>query len=532
MQETESHPEQEELSKSTNAPAEEKPGLLEEAPANETAQEPDEEKQPGEEKPKQTAILDEEADWLSEFKALSKDQDLASQVIPPNHKEVEPQPAFDDSALFNWMEQKQNPPEEPEKISEPEEKAEAEQATPPSSVEIPEVSLPASQEEVHGGTVTGKEAADDLEKAALPPWLQALRPAHKEDKKSTTPASTEKNPLAGIEGALLQENVEQFYTRPQIYGENLTISENQKKRAQILQNLVEPYHWEEQEIIEKNKPQSRIWQIIIGVLLLAAVILPSFVKNIPTFYPTLYPAEVVEMFNGLNGLTNTSPVLVAADFDSGLYGEISLSSQAVLEHLMERNIPLVSLSTTSTGATLMQEILKQAEANQPAYPATENIINLGYLPGGSMGLQALAANPVTAMPKDARLRSAWTLDILKNVRQLSDFSALVVITENADTARFWIEQVQPVLGNTPIYIIISAQSAPLLQPYYDSHQINGYLAGLNSATIYEEMRSKLDVAHASYPAYQIALLLVTAMIFIAGIAALVTPRRDSEKEGH
>ncbi len=494
---------------------------------------PDETPEPGEKKPKQTAILDEEADWLSDFKALNKEEDLASQVIPPNHKEPEPQPAFDDSALFTWMDKQQNQPDKTEITGMPEEGEKWQQTHPEANVEIPEGTTPESFEEnpVEPNAETEEEPteAESIEKAALPPWLQALRPARKEEKKNAGSASLERNPLADIEGALLQENIEQFYSRPQIYGENLSISENQKKRAQILQNMVEPSHWEDQENPVTFRPQSRIWQLIIALLLIAAVILPAYLKNIPIFYPSLYPAEVVQMFNGINGLTDTSPVLVAAEFDTGLYGEISLSSQAVLEHLMERNVPLVSLSTTPTGATLLQEILNKAELKEPAFDAVNNVINLGYLPGGSMGLQALAANPITAMPKDALLRSAWDLDILKNVRKLSDFSAVIVITENADTARFWIEQVQPVLGKVPIYIIISAQSAPLLQPYYDSKQISGYLAGLSSATIYEEMRSKFDIAHTSYPAYQIALLVVTVMIFIAGIVALVTPRHNPEK---
>lgn len=478
-------------------------------PSTEAAPEPaaNETVPPATEEPPQTAIADEEPDWLSNFKELNPKEDLAGQVIPPARDESDEKPAFDDSTLLAWMEQKKEEPITPEAIPAPE--------------DIPAETPPLQEEPAR------TEANESIEKAALPPWLQALRPEKKPAKPAAEPTQLGHNPLAEIEGAL-QENIHQFYTRPQTYGASLTISDNQKKRAQILQNLAEANRWDTQEAAETPESNAWIIQLIVSLLLLIAAFLPAFVKNLPVSYPSLYPPEVVEMYNGINGLTPQTPVLVAADFDGSLYGELSLSSQAVFEHLMGRNIPIASLSTTPTGATLLQEILRKAELNQTSY-SSGNIVNLGYLPGGSMGLQALAANPISAMPKDVQMQSPWDQAPLQIVHQLSDFGAILVITENADTARYWIEQVQPVLGNTPIYIIISAQSAPLLQPYYDSQQINGYLAGLNSAAVYEQMQARSGSATASYPAYQIALLLVTAMIFIAGIVALVTPRRGSER---
>lgn len=475
---------------------------------------------PAEEEPPQTAIEDSEPDWLSDFKALNPEADLASQVIPPARPDDEVKPAFDDSALMNWMSGQQ----------EREEESTTDAAEPAVIPEIPsDESTPEATpvEEVASPSLEENEAAESIEKASLPSWLQALRPAKKQ---ATEKAQTHnpQNPLAGIEGTLLQENIEQFYTKPQTYTESLEVSDVQKQRAATLQKMVQPYHWNDAD--ETEQPRSKTWilRLVVSLILIAAAVLPPFFKGLPVAMPSLYPAEVVDMYDGLNGLASGTPVLVAADFDGSLYGELSLSSQAVLQHIMQRNLPIVSLSTTPTGATLLQTLLKDANALQTAYPQT-NLINFGYLPGGSMGLQALAADPISALPKDVNLTSPWETEPLQAVKKLSDFGAVIVITENADTARFWVEQVQPSLGNTPLYVILSAQSAPLIQPYYDSKQIKGYIAGLNESTVYESLNTTPGSASANYPAYQISLLIIAVLIFISGIVVLVSPRRPSER---
>jgi hypothetical protein len=117
---------------------------------------------------------------------------------------------------------------------------------------------------------------------------------------------------------------------------------------------------------------------------------------------------------------------------------------------------------------------------------------------------------------------------LSSIKQLSDFGALIVITENADTARYWIEQVKPSLGNTPLLVIISAQSAPLLQPYYDSGQITGYLAGVNSAAVYEALDQNSQNSGQLFSSYQITMLLVIVLILVGGIVSLIVGPRARE----
>jgi hypothetical protein len=196
---------------------------------------------------------------------------------------------------------------------------------------------------------------------------------------------------------------------------------------------------------------------------------------------------------------------------------------------MARNIPIAYLSTNSVGTNLFGQALLPLEAQYPAYSSANLMINLGYLPGGSIGLQDLASDPLTAMPLAANMKPAWKNPPLSSITHISDFGALIVITENADTARYWIEQVKPSLGTTPLLVIISAQSAPLLQPYYDSGQISGYISGLNSAAAYEALNKDPQNAIDHLSSFQLTMILVALLVLIGGIVSLVMYRPGKEK---
>ncbi|MHC1740337.1 MAG: hypothetical protein AB9897_04420 [Anaerolineaceae bacterium] len=425
-----------------------------------------------------------EENWLSAFRGIQPDEDLAGQVIPPPANEDLPKVPFSNGNSIDWLEPAPAQPEPGE-----------------------------------------NEPAKKLEPAALPAWLLNL--SENQNNRSNNPpdddtSGTENSgPLSGIEGALQGEELSQYYTPPQTYNGSLKISAAQQDRSQILKNIADQARWEDEGLGDKPRSYQWVVRLIVSILILVAVLVPIFYQKMPNISPSLYPDEVVQTFNTVNALAPAKPVLVAADFDGSLYGELNWTLQPLFTQLLAKNIPIAYLSTNSVGATLMSQSLDQLVQNYPAYIVGDSLINLGYLAGGSIGMQSLARDPLTALPLNSELHSAWQSGPLSTIKKLSDFGALIVITENADTARYWIEQVKPTIGATPMLVVISAQSAPLLQPYYNSGQINGYLSGLYSAAVYEFLIKDPQTAQDHLSSYQLTLLLVTFMVLIGGVVSLI-----------
>ena len=439
-----------------------------------------------------------EGNWLSAFKGIEPGENLTEQVIPPANNDNQAKSPFNEGSLMDWLAPEENPV------------------------------IPSSEK------ITENESEQNIEPAALPPWLQALRPKQIEPTSAAQTASTSDSesfgPLAGIEGALQGEEVDQVYARPQTYSEMVKVSENQQIRSEILKNVMGQTAWKDESLNEKTSSTRWIIHMTVVLLMLAAAFIPTLFSGIPKFLPALYPEEVVQTFNAVNALPLQKPVLVAADFDGSLYGELNLTLQPLFTQIIEKNISIAFLSTNPVGATLMAKSLTGLAAQTAAYSYASQVVNLGYLAGGSIGLQSLAQNPVSTMPLDSNLQPAWQSGPLQSVKKLTDFGALIVVTENADTARYWIEQVQPKIGNIPMIVVISSQSAPLLQPYYDSGQIKGYLSGLNAAAVYEILENNPLTALADFSAYQVSLLLVAFLILVGGIVSLILYRPSAERK--
>lgn len=446
-----------------------------------------------------------EPDWLTDFQSLDENKDLAEQVMPKPAAQEPVKSPFSGSNMMDWIDKGQAAP-----------------------VEKPE-SLPEGIEEP-------QNPDEGIEPAKLPSWLQALRP----DKSKRGSAGTRsagdadlKSPLAGIEGVLQGDSLGQFYTRPQTYANTLKITPEQENHLQRLQNIAGEARWEAQEPAQQKQQGNTLLKAAISILLIGVIVFAGLTHKAPLVEPAMFPQSVVKTFDIVGNLNSSQPVLIAADFDSSLYGELSWTSESLLQQLMIKNVPIAYLSTTQVGATLLQADLADLAKTNPDYSLMDQTVNLGYLAGGTVGLQALAADPRATIPLSTLMKSAWTDTPLQNVEKISDFGAVIVITENADTARYWIEQVKPSMGETPLLVVISAQSAPMLQPYYDSGQVNGYIAGESGSTAFEKLAETSGSSTSHFSAYQITLILLAILIFVGGMISLVlrtpSPERSEKK---
>ena len=72
----------------------------------------------------------------------------------------------------------------------------------------------------------------------------------------------------------------------------------------------------------------------------------------------------------------------------------------------------------------------------------------------------------------------------------------IPLTDQPDAARAWIEQVGPYLDGTPMVFVTSAQTAPLIRPYYAgaSTQVSGLVNSLPGAAAYEQMLGRQNLS--------------------------------------
>jgi hypothetical protein len=245
----------------------------------------------------------------------------------------------------------------------------------------------------------------------------------------------------------------------------------------------------------------------------------------------------------IQNLPAEATVLVVVDYQPGFAGEMEPAAGPVITQLMEKNIHLALISTSPMGSYLGERLIDNANRGQgsrPPYQPQDQYVNLGYLPGGAGSIKIFAEQPQKTVGLDVGLdgsiRNLWTTTTalqglsksLEEPVRLSDFAAIVVMTDNPDTGRLWIEQTADAFPKRikPLLMVVSAQAEPLLRPYVVSGQVKGLLAGLEDGTRYENNLGHPGQARLEWDSFSAAIL-VTELFMIGGaIWSLVANQRS------
>ena len=372
----------------------------------------------------------------------------------------------------------------------------------------------------------GDEEPEDLAPAELPSWVKAMRPVESvvAEARVTQPAEEgmveQQGPLAGLSGVLPPSPGLGPLRKPPAYSITLQTTEEQQRYASLLEQMISEEATSQPAKKKKRDLSVRIIRWMIAAVLFLAVSVP-FLTGVQLAPPsTLYPPELIAAFNTIGALPANGTVLLAFDYEPALSGELEAAAAPVFDQLLFLDTKLTFISTSPTGPILAEHFM---QITRPAYghQTSGEYINLGYLAGGPAGVLYFAVDPVSTAPLTVGGDPAWELPALQNIRTVSDFAAVIVLTDNADTGRTWIEQTAPYLGETPLLMVISAQAEPMIRPYYDSGQLDGLVTGLAGGKSYEQAVQMPGLSERYWNAFSIGLFVAVVIITLGSAWSLV-----------
>lgn len=473
-------------------------------------------------------------DWLASLKAAGEESAFIEEPQPEPGKGAGLLP-FIDQGLPDWMNEFQG--QAPADATVPPLIQAEETASTYTGKEAPfDIELPAwlDEEAAHRSAEQNKQAeagdaaSEGLAEAELPSWVAAMRPVETAIKGDLALVDSDQNveksgPLSGMRGVLPSDESVTSYRKPPIYSIKLRVSEKQRGHSTLLESLVG------QEIQPLVLPpvKSQAPQIVLRVLLalfMLVVLAGALLINWQMPTPALIPPDTLDMFAQVEALPADQTVLLAVDFEPGLSGEMRFASTTVIDHLMARGAQIAVVSTVTVGPAMADALLKQVQQGRPEYDLAAKVVNLGYLPGGTISLVEFARNPHGAAPQTTGGEAAWDKPVLTGIDDIQKFSSVIVLTDRAETGRDWVEQVQPYLGNVPLLFVSSAQAAPLLEPYVESRQVQGLVSGLLGGTLYGQQtgRQAVNPAMGHYGAYQVGVLLAFVLVLFGAIVSSIT----------
>ena len=372
------------------------------------------------------------------------------------------------------------------------------------------------------------EGDESLAPVDLPSWVQAMRPMEAvitETKPSVSdqPAETE-GPLAGLHGVIPIAPIGST-KRPKPVSLMLQASDEQQASAILLEQILGS-ETSPRALVRSSVVTSQQWLrwALTGLFLLvlsAGILLRS--QSMPV--SANLPSTVAGVSNAVLSIPANARILVVIDYEPALAGEMEAVGGPLLDQIVMLSQPNLSfISTSPNGAALVERLLVNTKINQIA----SAYLNLGYLPGGSTGVLGFIEAPGQIIPS-------------AGVGSFSEYSALVVLTDHAESGRVWVEQLQnrktadPALTNQPLLMVASAQAGPLLQPYVSSRQITGMISGLADAARYEFVNnSRPGIARSYWDTFGIGLMMSVALIIIGSLWSLFTgmrARRANAEQG-
>ena len=388
-------------------------------------------------------------------------------------------------------------------------------------------------------------AESDLTPAELPSWVEAMRPvesAVSSIRDVDADVVEIAGPLVGLSGVLSTDPDIARRQNVSAYAVKLQVSKEQRDHVDLLKDMVDGEGKARPVPKQSVISSQNILRWVITLVLFLAILWPAVTADQQVPLPT-YSQETGDVNGLINDLPEDARILVAFDYQPGLAAEMDTTASPVLDHIMLRGAYLTLVSTSPTGPLVAERFLSQTQSSHN-YTRGEQYINLGYIPGGAAGLLSLAVSPQRTVPYTTDGVEAWetsghnALPALQGVERLIDFSMVLVIVDDPDVARSWVEQVQPYLtsedGGPPLVMVVSAQSEPLIRPYYEAspRQLQGFVAGMRGGASYARLTGRIGLPNRYWDGFSAGMTVAALLIAIGGVVNVATvfiSRRDQSK---
>lgn len=253
-------------------------------------------------------------------------------------------------------------------------------------------------------------------------------------------------------------------------------------------------------------------RLVMGLLLVAVVSFALFLPAPVELPPALQGPHSLAVLDWAQGLPEDATILFVSDFQAGYSAEIGMIAKPIMETIIRDDRDVVVLASTASGGFLFYRLLEEAAVDDRL-----EVRDLGYYPVESFGAFGLANHILSGW----RIRSQPTF--VKNLPSEA-FDGVLILADDYEGAMAWVEQLSSLVPETPIHLIVTAQAAPMLLPYWESGQVMGIVAGMPDAVNLAGDTADLT---SRWRAYQAGLLLVIVLLLI-GLNFPMQPLNDEE----
>lgn len=267
----------------------------------------------------------------------------------------------------------------------------------------------------------------------------------------------------------------------------LVLSEKQRQHVGLLKKMLETEDAPAPKTRQRRDAMTDVWPVLIRLgtaALLLVVVIINITRNAPALaHPQIGP-EAGQALAWIDRLGQEDALLAAFDYQPGFAAEVESAAAPVFENIAVRGAHVFTVSTLPLGSLLAEQYFGSRDQ---AY-----VTHLGYLPGGALGMAQAnlainSAEKIKSQPQNQDNSSPAQARAYPDFPRIDSLRLVVVITENAQVGRDWIEQMRPQGREMPLIIVTSAQAVPILRSYLNTSkhtagmtQVVGLVSGIEA----------------------------------------------------
>ncbi len=264
---------------------------------------------------------------------------------------------------------------------------------------------------------------------------------------------------------------------------------------------------------------------LIYLVLAAVVILPFFVP----FKLPIYPSPPAKgLYKAIESVPKDKLVLIGADWDASVKGELGPQTAAVINHLFARHQRFAIWGVAVQGPLITEQY---CEKLAPAYGAEygKDWVNLGYRTAPFNTLMAAVKDFPDTFKDDYRGQELAKLPVMKGIHNVNDLGLVITFSGSAVLGTYL-----NVLGpykQVKLGCGVTAVIGPDYYPFLDSGQLAGLLVGLKGAAEYEALIDKPAQGTSSMNSQSLAHILIILLIILGNLGWMAQRKLEAQTEG-
>lgn len=266
---------------------------------------------------------------------------------------------------------------------------------------------------------------------------------------------------------------------------------------------------------------------IIYLLLTIAVILPMLLEIQLPIEADDYAKTAFESIDQ-TFKEKDKKILLSFDYGPSTEPELGPMSFAIMKQVLlsGNEVHLSALFPTGMGMMIqtIDKIKSDSQLQDLNININENIIELGYAPGGEAVIKGMLSDIPKIFP-----------DVKNKVKNLCDYDFIVSFSAGSPGSKEWVQfagdQSMTHCNGKKIKVTtgVTAVQVTELLPYVNSGQLQGILAGLSGAASYESLIGVYGPASRNMTPQSFAHILIVILIIIGNLTYIFLNHKDSSK---